>query len=140
MKKLILVFMFLMILGGKGWADTETKLICIRFTQDTIYGSYSDSLFFTESVYASLSKPEVDALKQARVDSFINRMENLPPQEELDIIELRSQEFELRTNLNTVIDLLASLVSKEELEDMKAEYEANALAIQNKIDDKELTP
>lgn len=45
--------------------------IQLRFWFDTLFGRFSDALYFTETEWAGIKPAAVDALKQKRVDGWV---------------------------------------------------------------------
>lgn len=60
----------------------EEIKIQVSFTEDTKHGLFADALYFTEDEWANIKQEEIDALKQARIDTWIQlRQHPLQPTE-----------------------------------------------------------
>ena len=69
----------------------DTVMIQVRFSKPTQYGSYEDALYFSLSEYATKSPADIDALKQARVDNYINAVKNPPAPVQLTKADIQAQ-------------------------------------------------
>ena len=75
----------------------EVKIQVI-FTADTIYGTYRDALYFTEDEWAL--DPDIESLKQARVDNWIDAIENAPAPNQPTKAQLQSEVALLTSKIN----------------------------------------
>ena len=86
----------------------DTVMIQVRFSKPTQYGSYEDALYFSLSEYATKSPADIDALKQARVDNYINAVKNPPAPVQLTKADIQAQIDALSSQ---VVDMQAQVVS-----------------------------
>ena len=49
----------------------------VGFKADTKYGSYGDSLYFTEDEWATLTEVKLESMKQSRIDNWIAHMDTV---------------------------------------------------------------
>ena len=91
----------------------DTVKVQVSFTvSDTPYGSFSDAIYFTEAEWAA--NPDVEAMKQARVDAYVAARESMaapqePTQEQIEahinaideqIVKLNNKKSSLQAKLN----------------------------------------
>ena len=88
----------------------------VQFKADTKYGSYGDSLYFTEDEWAVLTEVKLESMKQARIDKWVAYMDSKsipqePTKQELQtqlvnvnehILELQSRKSELTTKIGNM--------------------------------------
>jgi len=67
----------------------DTIKIQLSFSEETKYGTYNDSLYFTEEEYKQATLESIAALKQERVDKWIKVLTTPPP-----IVELTDEEIQ----------------------------------------------
>lgn len=61
---------------------SEQVFIQVRFQEETEFGEYNDALYFTQAEYSSKQKSEINSLKQARVDGYVDAVRNAPTAKE----------------------------------------------------------
>ena len=85
----------------------------VQFTADTKYGSYGDSLYFTEDEWAVLTEVKLESMKQQRIDKWVVYMDTVSSlkvitkqelQEQLGnvtehILQLQSRQSELQSQI-----------------------------------------
>ena len=49
----------------------------VSFTADTKYGSYGDSLYFTEAEFSKLTQANIEEKKQERIDKWVASMDTV---------------------------------------------------------------
>lgn len=81
---------------------SEQIMVQVRFKEKTEVGEYNDALYFTQAEYQAKSQIEIDALKQARVNNWVNAVKNPPVFVEPTKTELQAQKAELETQLAEV--------------------------------------
>ena len=81
---------------------TEEIKVQIKFTEDTPYGTFSDTLYFTEAEYAAITKPEIKAMKQARTDAWLDQI--APP-----LSQLKDRESALMAQIDGLEQQIISL-------------------------------
>lgn len=91
----------------------------VVFTEDTECGRYRDALYFTPAEYAGLKAETLAAMKQTRVDTFVDRIKNPPPpveptkeQLEAEVVEVQKQKESLDARL---VELAALIAAKDKV-------------------------
>ena len=82
--------------------------IQVRFSEQTKYGEYQDALYYTEDEYAKLTEEDITAAKQARIDNWIQVVENPPIVVKPTKEELQAQETELQKQLTEIQEQIAT--------------------------------
>lgn len=87
----------------------QSIFIQVRFSENTEFGVYNDSIVFSEAEWASITQDQVDAQKKRRVQQFLynmrNRPEPIPPTEP----ELVEQKTVLETQRDNIIQEIANV-------------------------------
>jgi hypothetical protein len=125
MKRFILVLIFLGLTSGFCDVTSSAKeeiRVQVKFSEDTVYGTFNDALYFTQDEFKVLSQKDLDLLKKAKLDAWIYEKEHpapvIPPDPK-DLIRARIQEqindlsyqqVELEVKLQTIVS------KKEKLE------------------------
>ena len=78
---------------------SEQIMVQVRFKEQTEVGEYNDALYFTQTEYQAKSQVEIDALKQARVSSWVNVVKNPPIPVEPTKAQLQEQKVNLESQL-----------------------------------------
>lgn len=81
---------------------SETVLIQLRFKEDTVVGEYNDALYFTQEEFATTTKGDIEAMKQVRIDKWVNAVQNPPTPVEPTKEELEELEAQLLKQLEEV--------------------------------------
>jgi len=61
-------------------ADTQEVRIQVIFRTDTQYGAYQDALWFSQAEYDALKQEDLDTMKQARIDKWIDIVSKPAPE------------------------------------------------------------
>ena len=90
----------------------------VIFTSNTKHGEYRDALYFTEEEYSALTQEQIDAMKQARADAWVDFRDNPPAvpeptKEELEALleeGVRNEEYitEQKSAYQTKLDAINS--------------------------------
>lgn len=81
-------------------ADLADKIyVQIRFKEETEFGIYSDSLFYTQAEYAALSDGAKVAAKQSRVAAYVSGVKNPPAPPVLTKQELQAAKTSLLSEI-----------------------------------------
>ena len=59
----------------------EEIRVQIRFSENTVVGTFNDTLYYTEDEYKALDRPTIDKVKQERLDAWVLQVS--PPLEDL---------------------------------------------------------
>jgi hypothetical protein len=94
----------------------QSKLIQVRFSEDTEVGRFSDTLFFTEDEFAQKTQADIDALAQARIDAHVDRIKNPPAPVEPTLEELQEQKANLEAQLTADIEALQTKIATKTAE------------------------
>jgi hypothetical protein len=60
----------------------DTVRIQLTFSEKTIYGTYTDALYFSEDEWASITKAQINEMKNARVSSWVDSVRTASMQSE----------------------------------------------------------
>lgn len=134
----ILLTTFLIFFISVSICFADTVKIQLQFTVKTSYGEYSDALYFTIEQYLSLSKNDIDKLKQERVDQWIKFLETpQPPPKILSLEDLRNQIIDIQLQFDDVkLQIDTATTNSDELTKLKTLILTEALDIQSRIDAK----
>lgn len=111
------VILFMLILVNLGYCQsTQDVKVQVKFTENTAYGDFSDSLYFTESDYAKLKQKDLDILKKAKLDAWIYDKEHPAPVVPYDPAkDIIRQKVQLLTNQQNILESkLQSIKSQRE--------------------------
>ena len=86
--------------------------IQVIFKADTPYGVYQDALWFTEDEYTALTSEVLEAMKQERVDKWIEMVTNPPVVPELTPEERIAQ---IQTEINDLFVRIQNLEAEKTL-------------------------
>ena len=103
MTRLITLVVLLLFIGSAASAQEESVYIQVRFTFKQAGYEYHDALYFTEAEYKSLSKGDIDAMKQARFDAWLQVVQNPQSSTPPTLEELEAHKLELEKQLAEVI-------------------------------------
>jgi hypothetical protein len=85
--------------------------IQVRFKRQTDVGEYHDALYFSQEEYVAKTADEIEALKQQRVDNWVNAVKNPPEaaeptveQLQYDLEAIEDQKVQLREKLSRAVD------------------------------------
>lgn len=81
---------------------SEQIMVQVRFKEQTEVGEYNDALYFTQAEYQSKAQVEIDALKQGRINNWVNAVKNPPVYVEPTKAELQEQKINLEAQLAEV--------------------------------------
>ena len=103
MTRLITLVILLLFIGPMASAQEESVYIQVRFTFKQAGYEYHDALYFTEAEYKSISQKEIDDMKQARFDAWLQVVQNPPLAAVPTLEELEAHKLELEKQLAEVI-------------------------------------
>ena len=103
----------------------EPYYIQVRIKKQTEVGEFNDAIYFTQSEYDALSQPEIEAMKTARKDAWVDRVKNPPVYVEPSKEALQFIRVDLEEQMDAVMTKLFDKASKKELQDIKEELQAN---------------
>lgn len=86
---------------------TQTIRIQVLFTEETVMGGFTDALYFDPVEFETIKDSEIEAMKQARVDAWLQVVGN-PPE------PVEPTKGELQAELASLDALRAELVLKIE--------------------------
>lgn len=114
---LLIVLFACCLYAGQVPKEADIVRVQVVFTQDTECGQYRDALYFTPAEYAALKPADLAAKKQARVDTWVDRIKNPPPpveptteQLEAEVVEVQRQKTALDARLVELASLIAAKV------------------------------
>lgn len=114
----------------------DEVMVQVRFSEQTAYGQYQDALYYTQDDYANLKQADLDAAKEARVNNWVDSIENAPIPEEPSLESLQVYKGELENQLANVVVKIDELdpPTKEELEARQVELQQKISEIENDIE------
>jgi hypothetical protein len=59
--------------------NTDSVRVLLNFSRDTDVGTYSDSINLSQEEYAAMTADQIEAMKQERVNAWVNLVKNPPP-------------------------------------------------------------
>lgn len=109
----------------------DQVFVQVRIKENTVYGPFNDALYFTEAQYATVTEKELADLKQARVDAWLDMIENPPPEIPPTKKQLEEVAVILTERLAEIHLKLDPIATKQDLEKQKAELQA----VMDKLDE-----
>jgi hypothetical protein len=123
MKLRILITMLLAacLLGAEPRKPVQDKVsVQIIFEADTEFGPYRDALYMTVDDWVNISQEDIDVLKKARVDHFVDLIKHPPApveptkeQLEAEVVEIDRQKASLEDRKIELTALIAEKTAKE---------------------------
>jgi hypothetical protein len=105
MKRLVIgmiVFLACVGIGGEQKKGTQVVNVQVVFTEYTNVGTYTDAIYFTQDAFAKLKQEDLDTIKKARVDAWVERIKNPPPPVEPTAEELDKQAVALQSTITAL--------------------------------------
>jgi hypothetical protein len=90
----------------------QTIMIQVRFTEDTPYGEYSDSIYFTQDEYNSIKQDGIDKIKQDRVGAWIERIKNPPTPIEPTKKQLEEEQVVIEEQIASLQERKTGVINK----------------------------
>ena len=85
--------------------------IQVIFRTDTLYGTYQDALWFSQTEYDALKQDDLDRMKQERIDNWIKVVTtpSVEPTKEAKLAQVQSEIDMLTTRLQEATEQKAEL-------------------------------
>ena len=110
--------------------------IQVRIKVQTDVGEFNDALYFSKEEYEALTQSEIEIMKQARVDAWVNSVKNPPVYIEPTLEELKNLRIQYNEEVDRVMEKIKLQATKEELEEIKAEMESKIVELNGVIESK----
>ena len=88
---------------------TDQVFVQVRFKEQTEIGEFNDALYFSQVEYDSKTQDEINNLKQARVDNWVNSIKNAPPSVEPTNAQLEAEKAELQARIAVLDEDIAKI-------------------------------
>ena len=92
--------------------DTSKTFIAIRFSSDTIYGKYSNQMYFTQAQYDSMSAQDIQDEKDLRLNNWLTFKATEPIQVPATKAELKIMKIQVESDLVWIMTELEPKLSK----------------------------
>ena len=94
-----MILLLILVLQGTAFADQEKIRIQHQFSRTTQFGEFTDALYFTPEEYELTSKETINALKDERVNAYLNAVQNAPAPVEPSKSELEAERADLQARI-----------------------------------------
>lgn len=136
MRRLLLVVLLLSVCSLSFGADDYKIVVVVE--ADTKYGHFKDNIWLTQAEYNLLSKVQIDALRQERIDGYVNTLDNAPKPEELTKEDKYNMCRFAQDDFNRYLEEYEKVATKTDLEDLKLEIDSISSDLETKINTKEV--